>query len=212
MKPDVLIHTQNQNWICILDGQDFTWKGTSFPLLLLHFPILSLSHIILVLALLPGKLALLGTQSEAHQKDKVSNNRCWADVPPPTIFFFLFFFVFPFLFNSEVGQVWSLCFCLTLQTSCLHSSLRTSEFPLCLKSSNTRCQLRGFHPSRVQGCHVTEHWEWCFRNSAFLSCFIKLNVKWKRIWPPWEDGFFDLWEVCCYKMKMQSPERCKIRS
>ena len=105
MKPDVLIHTQNQNWICILDGQDFTWKGTSFPLLLLHFPILSLSHIILVLALLPGKLALLGTQSEAHQKDKVSNNRCWADVPPPTIFFFLFFFVFPFLFNSEVGQV-----------------------------------------------------------------------------------------------------------
>ena len=61
MKPDVLIHTQNQNWICILDGQDFTWKGTSFPLLLLHFPILSLSHIILVLALLPGKLALLGT-------------------------------------------------------------------------------------------------------------------------------------------------------
>lgn len=63
MKPDVLIHTQKQNWICILDGQSFTLKGTSFPLLLLHFPVLSLFHIILVLALSPGKLALLGTQS-----------------------------------------------------------------------------------------------------------------------------------------------------
>lgn len=157
-------------------------KGKS-PLSSLHFPCCHHPHFTLVSKIPPGKWRFLGKilKFKGGKTFLATDARQMLSLLPP--------FLLPLHFlNSKDGQVWALCQLPPQQA-------QHEWVPLCLKSANTRCQPGGSHHrqySRTGGD----------LGNCFQSCFIKFNVKLKRIQTPWKCFPFYLRHLCCDKMEM----------